>query len=152
MKPVDFIATFAPAAVASSKTTGISAAFVVAQGALESTWGASALAVKARNLFGVKASAAWHGDTFEMETGEYIGGEHVMVPAMWRKYPTWQACFDDHAQFFLVNPRYAAAIAVRDDAEAFAHAIQAAGYATDPNYASKIIAVIHAHNLLEVCK
>jgi len=75
-----------------------------------------------------------------------------MVPAMWRKYSTWQACFNDHARFFLDNPRYAEALAVRHDAEAFAHAIAAAGYATDPQYAQKIIAVIHAHNLLEVCK
>ncbi|HCN89497.1 MAG TPA: mannosyl-glycoprotein endo-beta-N-acetylglucosamidase [Oxalobacteraceae bacterium] len=147
MKPADFIATFAPAAVASSKATGIPAAFVVAQGALESAWGSSALTTQARNLFGVKADASWHGDTFSMETGEYVAGKHVMVPAKWRKYPTWIACLDDHARFFLDNPRYAGALAVRHDSEAFAHAVQAAGYATDPAYAEKIIAVIRGHGL-----
>ena len=152
MKPADFIATFTPAAIASSKTTGIPAAFVVAQGALESTWGTSALATKARNLFGVKASAAWHGDTLEMETGEYIGGKHVMVPAMWRKYSTWQACFDDHARFFHDNPRYADALKVKGDSSAFAAAIVKAGYCTDPHYAGKITEIINVHNLLEVCK
>jgi len=149
MTPEDFIAAIAPAAVASARLTGISAAFVIAQGALESGWDKSGLALSAMNLFGVKADASWLGETVSIPTEEFLGGKYVIVAAKWRKYPTWQACLDDHAAFFRINPRYAAALLVRGDALAFAAAIVKAGYCTDPNYLAKIADVIHAHNLMQ---
>lgn len=149
MTPENFIAAIAPAAVASARLTGISAAFVIAQGALESGWDKSGLALSAMNLFGVKADKAWTGATVSIETGEFLNGEFVKVPAVWRKYPSWQACLDDHAAFFQINPRYAAALKVRGDALAFAAAIVKCGYCTDPDYLAKIAGIIHAHNLTQ---
>jgi flagellum-specific peptidoglycan hydrolase FlgJ len=149
MTPQEFITAIAPAAVASEKLTGISAAFVIAQGALESEWDKSGLALSAMNLFGVKADKSWLGETVSIPTKEFIGGKAVVVPALWRKYPTWQACLDDHAVFFVVNPRYAEALKVRGDPLAFAAAIVKAGYCTDPDYVSKITAVIHSHTLTQ---
>jgi flagellar protein FlgJ len=54
---------------------------------------------------------------------------------------------EDHGRFFIVNRRYAAALAVGSDARAFAQAIQDAGYATDPNYASKLDRLMDRYNL-----
>ncbi|MGO4379756.1 glycoside hydrolase family 73 protein [Pseudoduganella sp. RAF53_2] len=151
MTPAEFVAAVGPAARASMAVTRIPASFTVAQAALESSWGKSQLAVQARNLFGVKASAGWTGDVLTMDTREFIKGQWVVVPARWRTYADWLACIDDHAQFLLKNPRYKPAFACRD-AESFVRAVAAAGYATDPQYADKIIAVIRGRSLTALDK
>jgi flagellum-specific peptidoglycan hydrolase FlgJ len=147
MTPAEFIAAISPAARASMAKTRIPASFTIAEGALESGWAKSALAVQARNLFGVKADAAWHGDVLTMNTREFLKGKWVMVPAKWRKYSDWQGCMDDHAAFLLNNKRYKPAFEHCGDGESFTRAVAAAGYATDPTYADKIISVICAHGL-----
>jgi flagellum-specific peptidoglycan hydrolase FlgJ len=103
--------------------------------------------VKANNLFGVKTSSQWHGETFDMQTGEHADGKDVTVPATWRKYPNWAAAIADHTQFFFDNPRYHVALHLKRDPITFATAIRAAGYSTDPNYVSKIASIIDTHNL-----
>lgn len=152
MKPEEFIAAIAPAAQASAKVSKIPASFTIAEGALESGWGASQLALQAFNLFGVKADKAWHGDVLTMRTRECLHGKWVMVNALWRKYRDWQGCIDDHAAFLIQNYRYRSAFEHTGDAEAFTNAIASAGYATDPDYAKKILSVIHAHHLIQYDK
>lgn len=146
MTPGEFIAAIVPAARASMRTSGIPASFTIAQAALESSWGSSALAQQARNLFSVKADRAWHGPTVDMDSAEWVMGKRVMMPAHWRAYPTWQACLDDRAAFFRANPRYAHCFAERTGG-GWARAVAGAGYATDPAYADKIIAVMNSHGL-----
>jgi flagellum-specific peptidoglycan hydrolase FlgJ len=150
MKPSEFIDELLPSAMASQLQTGIPASFVIAEGALESAWGKSRLATEGMNLFGVKANHAWRGKTITMNTREHINGEWKIVPAVWRKYENWLGCLKDHAEFFLVNPRYKPALDVAHDAIAFTKAVAAAGYATDPEYANKTITIINAHNLQEL--
>ena len=82
-----------------------------------------------------------------MNTKEFIKGHWVAVPALWRKYPSWQASIDDHAAFLKRNPRYKACFACTT-AQAFAKALSQAGYATDPAYADKVIGLIKQHNLM----
>ena len=148
MSPPDFIAAIAGAAQASAAMSGIPASFTIAEAALESGWGSSQLALQAMNLFGVKADASWAGPTVSMQTREYINGETVTVPATWRAYTGWQGCMDDHATVLHANERYAAAFQCTDGI-AFARAIAAAGYATDPDYADKLASIINAHNLVQ---
>lgn len=147
MTSAEFIAAIGPAARASMLKTKIPASFTIAEGALESGWGKSKLATDGHNLFGVKADKAWQGDILAMNTREFLKGQWIMVPAKWRKYPDWQSCIDDHAAFLLTNPRYKQAFACSADCQAFTRAVAAAGYATDPTYADKIISVIRAHGL-----
>lgn len=146
MTPQAFIAAIGSAAVASMAKSKIPASFTVAEGALESGWGASRLAVQGRNLFGVKADAGWHGPTVAMQTREFLRGVWVMVPALWRSYPDWGGCLDDHAAFLTQNPRYRGCFA-HADGIGFAAAVAAAGYATDPNYAALITQIINQHGL-----
>lgn len=146
MAPDEFISAIAPAARQLAAQTKIPASFTVAQAALESGWGKSALVTVACNLFGVKADRSWSGPTVSMPTTEYVAGKEVTQVALWRKYGNWLASLEDRARFLLDNPRYKAAFA-HVDGEAFAVAVQAAGYATDPNYAAKIIAIIRDRNL-----
>lgn len=153
MKPADFIAAVAPAARASMALTGIPASFTIAQAALESGWGTSKTAANAQNLFNIKADPSWCGPYWEMSSTECIGGKNVLVlvPARWRMYPDWHACFDDRAKFLALNRRYAACFKAVGG-EAWARAVQAAGYATDPAYADKLIATMRSHNLKQFDK
>jgi flagellum-specific peptidoglycan hydrolase FlgJ len=146
MSPGEFIALIGPAAQASAESTGVPASFTVAQAALESGWGTAQLATQAMNLFGVKADPSWHGDILTLNTREFLQETWVLVPARWRKYVDWQACMDDHAAFFHQNRRYAACFTCTTG-EAFARAVAAAGYATDPDYAAKIVSIIEQHQL-----
>ena len=156
MKPDDFIATIGPAAQDSMRITGIPASFTVAEAAVESGWGTSGLTIQAKNLFGVKADKSWTGPIVVMQTREFLNGEWVMVPARWRKYDDWHGSIEDHAEFLVENPRYHAAFEqpapgegenAAPTGERFAQAVAAAGYATDPDYAAKIIQIMRAHDL-----
>lgn len=148
MTPADFIAAIAPAARASMAKTRIPASFVLAEGALESGWGNHAPGM---NLFGVKADPSWTGPIITVRTREFLHGQWTVVDAKFRAYQDWQGCIDDHAKFLTGNPRYRQAFACAD-AEAFARAVAAAGYATDPTYADKIIAVMRARRLAQFDK
>ena len=76
-----------------------------------------------------------------------IGGRNVVESQAFRAYDTIAESFVDHGQFFLENPRYASAMAVKDDARQFAVQINRDGYATDPAYASKLIGLMDRYNL-----
>lgn len=147
MNPSEFIMRLASGAVASAKASGVPASITIAQAALESAWGESGLTKAGNNLFGIKADNLWRGQTLTMNTKEFIKGQWVVVPALWRKYPSWQASIDDHAAFLKRNPRYKACFTCTS-APAFAKALAQAGYATDPTYADKVIGVMKQHNLM----
>ncbi len=144
MTPEEFITAVAPAAQASMHATQIPASFVIADGALESGWGEHCPGF---NIFGVKADPSWHGAVTVQRTREFIDGKPEIIEARFRAYPDWLGSISDHAQFLLTNPRYEDAFSYTGDPEAFARAVAAAGYATDPAYAGKIISIIRQHNL-----
>jgi flagellar protein FlgJ len=146
MKPDDFINALAAPARELAKSTKIPASFTVAQAALESGWAQSELAQHYCNLFGVKADSSWHGPTVILPTTEYVHGSPITEKAVWRIYDCWLDSLKDRAAFLLDNPRYSPAFAYTSGST-FAQAVAAAGYATDPNYAAKIISIIKSHNL-----
>lgn len=141
--PAGFIAAIAPAAQACAKRTGVPASVTVAQAALESSWGRRAPGM---NLFGIKADASWHGPVTSQGTHEVVNGETITITARFRAYDTWQGSIDDHAAFLTGNPRYRAAFEFKDG-PSFARAIAKAGYATDPLYADKLIAIMSTRGL-----
>ncbi|MES2148581.1 MAG: glucosaminidase domain-containing protein [Pseudomonadota bacterium] len=146
MSPSDFLDQLVPAAQACQRASGIPASFTLAQAALESAWGASKLAQRAFNLFGVKADRAWKGATLAMETAEFVNGKRLMVTAQWRAYPDWLACLTDRAAFFRANKRYTKCFD-ETTGEGWVRAVAVAGYATDPEYAEKLLGVIRGRNL-----
>jgi flagellar protein FlgJ len=151
MQPSDFIALVAPSAQQCMQASKVPASVTIAQAALESAWGASGLSVRGKNLFGIKADSSWHGPTVTMPTTEFINGQRVTVRAPFRAYSDWLGSIQDHAAFLVANHRYAPAFATTDG-EAFAHAIAAAGYATDPNYAALLVSIMRAHDLAQFDK
>jgi flagellum-specific peptidoglycan hydrolase FlgJ len=69
------------------------------------------------------------------------------VQANFAKYQSFEQSIAEHARFFLRNKRYAKALAVKNDAEAFAREIHKAGYATGPTYADDLISLMRRNNL-----
>lgn len=145
--PDDFISAVGAAAQRSRQATHVPASVTVAQAILESDWGRSRLTRQANNLFGIKALAsAGPAGVINLSTWENIDGSDVVIQAPFKAYSTLQQSIDDHARF-LNGWRYSSAMAVADDARAFAREIQADGYATDPNYASKLISLMDRYDL-----
>jgi flagellum-specific peptidoglycan hydrolase FlgJ len=144
----DFILSLAPGARDSQRKTGVPASVTLAQAILESDWGRSKLSRDGKNLFGIKAfGEGGTAGVYEAPTWEVYGGQSATVVAAFKAYNTLSDSIADHGRWFLDNSRYADALAVKDDPRAFAYAINAAGYATDPAYAPKLISLMDTFNL-----
>ena len=167
MTPKNFVTAYLPFAKLAEAKTGISAIAVLAQGALESGWGA---AVVGNNFFGVKSTpGAVDFDKQLIDTTEYSRRMDLKFPVIlsvtpvlrngikmykysvkdyFEKYDSAAECFEEHGNFFIQNSRYKAALLVKSDPVKFLTAVAKAGYATDPNYAAiltKIVGMINAN-------
>lgn len=144
----NFILSLARPAQRSQINTGIPSSVTLAQAILETYWGSSRLAREANNYFGIKAKESpGPAGVVWFNVWEHSGGRDIMSNEPFRAYNTVEESFIDHGQWFHRWPRYANALAVRQDAKLFARAINAAGYATDPAYATKLIALMDRFNL-----
>ena len=141
----EFIAQLAQPAKAASQQSGIPHHLILAQAALESGWGQRQILTRdgkpSFNVFGIKASGDWKGATTDIMTTEYEGGEAKKVRASFRVYGSYMEALSDYVKLLSNNPRYAA-VANATSAEQGARALQAAGYATDPKYAQKLVGMI----------
>ncbi len=153
-KQIDFVATHQAAAKSAEATSGIPAAFMIAQAAHESGWGKREIrhadGSSAHNLFGIKATPGWSGPVTEITTTEYVDGAAQKVSAKFRAYASDEESFRDYARLMKESPRYAGVVAQAAQAPAsaasaqgFAQGLQRAGYATDPAYADKLARVIN---------
>jgi flagellar protein FlgJ len=146
-----FVQQHSAAAQSAERQTGIPAAFMVSQAALETGWGRKEIrhadGTPAFNLFGIKAGANWQGPVAEITTTEYVNGKAQKVVAKFRAYASYEESFADYARRMKDSPRYqdtvARTVAGAGDASAFARGLQKAGYATDPGYADKLSRVIN---------
>ncbi|MCO7595885.1 MULTISPECIES: flagellar assembly peptidoglycan hydrolase FlgJ [Pseudomonas] len=137
-----FVATMLPMAEQAAKRIGIDPRYLVAQAALETGWGKSVMrnadGTSSHNLFGIKASGNWQGGQARAITSEFRGGQFVKETAAFRSYDSYQDSFHDLVSLLQNNSRYQDALKAADKPEQFVRELQKAGYATDPNYASKI--------------
>lgn len=128
--------------------TGIPASITLGQIILESSGknpgGLSGLAYHAKNLFGVKGQG--NAGSHFVPTTEYVGGKPVVVQAAFRKYNTYYDSLLDHAKV-LSLPRYQTHLQNAKSVNDFAYGIKAGGYATDPQYAQKLLSIIGNYNL-----
>ena len=128
------------------KNSGVLASLTLAQSIVEGAWGKSELAKAANALFGIKATKDWKGKTVTKKTTEYVDGKKVQVDAEFRAYDTWEDSVKDHSAFLKKYKRYAKVIGETDYKTA-CKAIAAAGYASDPEYADKLIEIIETYEL-----
>jgi flagellar protein FlgJ len=136
-------------AQASQRTYGIPSSIKLAQAILETGFGKSELSVKGKNFFGIKAhSGPGTAGTYTINTSEFYNGQWVVISAAFRAYYTMAESFDDHGKFLKVNARYKSLFETTDPKE-WARRLHACGYATDPNYPAKLIAVMDKYNLYQ---
>lgn len=156
MTPEQFVKTYLPEAKKTELKTGFHYLIPLTQGALESGWGAK---VVGNNFFGIKDTDGVNGNEQLITTTEYLNSDKVKFPVIikivkvgrkfkytvkdwFRKYPSAQLAFEDHIDFFLKNKRYAEAIKHKHDPVRFFEEIAKAGYATAPDYALQLKAVM----------
>ena len=142
--PERFVESLRAPAKAAAEALGVDADVLIAQAALETGWGQHVIASSGRlsnNLFNIKASADWEGDVARTQTLEYRDGVAVRESAVFRAYPSAQASFADYVDFIKSSPRYSDAVNAAPNGEHYLRELQDAGYATDPKYADKVIAV-----------
>ena len=138
--------------------SGILNSVTTAQMILESGYGKTNLAQIANNFFGMKANLSgntwaseWDGKTVTTPTWEVYDGKTVNIDADFRKYPDVEASIRDHSAYLLgakndSKLRYAGLLDAKDYKAAIA-IIKNGGYATDPNYVSKICSIVQRFGL-----
>lgn len=142
--PQEFIRTLWPDAQQAAAKTGIDPKLLLAQAALETGWGKKILhhpdGRSSHNLFNIKTGQTWSGESVQVETLEYQDGVAVRKRAAFRAYADYRQSFEDYLRL-LHSPRYAEALSSAHDPKRFLNALAKAGYATDPNYAVKVLAI-----------
>ena len=140
--PDAFVATMLPMAQQAAARIGVDPLYLVAQAALETGWGKSVMRQQdgssSHNLFGIKATGSWQGAQARAITSEFKGGQMVKETADFRSYDSYQDSFHDLVTLLQSNNRYKEVLNAADKPEQFVRELQKAGYATDPEYASKI--------------
>lgn len=150
----DFILSVKDGAIAGWKEYGVLPSLTIAQAILESDWGRSELATEANNLFGIKG--AYEGESYLVPTKEWDGEKFITINAEFAKYPAKDVSVKEHGAFFASTPfredNYKHLIGEtnpRKAVESILQPVANSSYATDPNYADKIMNIINEHNLAQ---
>ncbi|GLW91117.1 glucosaminidase domain-containing protein [Actinokineospora globicatena] len=145
-----YIAVAGPAAQRVQVTYNIPASVTVAQSILESGWGTSGLTSVHKNYFGFKCASPTNPGPIaigcrNLGTEECTPNCHGTT-AYFRVHRSMEDSFRDYGRLLTTSSLYAHALPHRTDPDRF---IQEIGwrYATDPNYANKIITLMRDHDL-----
>ncbi len=139
---VQYIEKYKDLAIEQQRKYKVPAAITMAQGLLESSAGTSELATIANNHFGVKCTSDWQGRT--------VNKDDDKANECFRRYANVDDSYEDHS-LFLLRPRYTTLFALPiGDYKSWAYGLKSCGYATDPNYPSKLINLIELYNLQEL--
>ena len=135
-----YVKKYAPAATKNMRFFKIPASITLAQGILESGYGEGTLAKKANNHFGIKCHKGWKGKSITHDDDE--------KDECFRSYKNPLRSYRDHSLFLVDRDRYSSLFTLnRKDYKGWAVGLKAAGYATDPKYADKLISLIERFNL-----
>lgn len=150
--PATFVGRLLPNAAAAAEELGLDPKLLLAQAALETGWGQSIArhpdGRSTHNVFGIKAGGSWDGPKVARWTLEYADGAASRKREQFRSYESHADSFDDYVALIRGTTRYANADAAAD-AESYVRAVTDAGYATDPDYADKWLAVYHGSTLAD---
>jgi flagellar protein FlgJ len=152
--PAEFVKAAVPGAQRGWREYGVPASVTIAQAILESGWGRSSLSVTDKNYFGIKCQGTSYG---KLANGCHVyrtqectkAGECFTTSASFRTYASMAHSFRDHGSFLRVNSRYKPAFAHTRNANKFIWAVWKAGYATDPNYYTKITTLMATYKLYQ---
>jgi LysM repeat protein len=149
----DYVELHKEIAVTEMHRTGIPASIKLAQALLESNAGRSDLATKANNHFGIKCGGDWSGGTYRKEDDDY-DSDGLLTKSCFRAFSSTEESFIAHSEF-LRNPskmnRYGFLFNLKTtDYKGWATGLRKAGYATDPNYASRLIKIVEDYQLAKL--
>lgn len=136
----DYIKEYSEVAIQQMRAFKIPASITLAQGILESGSGNSFLARSSNNHFGIKCGSKWKGKTSFHD--DDVKNE------CFRAYSQVLDSYIDHSDFLISNQRYASLFDLKiQDYKAWAYGLSKAGYATNPNYAKRLIQLIEEEEL-----
>ncbi len=136
----EYVEKYKAIAIAHMERYGIPASITMAQGILESDSGNSRLSLSSNNHFGIKCKKSW--------TGDRVYHDDDAKGECFRAYPSVEASYEDHADFLDQSPRYDSLFAYSaDDYRSWARGLKAAGYATAPDYAERLVKIIESMKL-----
>lgn len=148
-----FIAKTSAWAQEEERQHGVPASVAMAQSMLESGMGESGLTRNANNWFGIKCSTTvspYQNGCYSVSTTEYdANGNAYTTVAKFRKYDTPELSFIDHGYFLSSLSRYAKAFGYTDNPDRFIVEVHLGGYATDPQYANKVIGLMTKYDLYQ---
>ena len=135
-----YIEKYYPLAIEEQRISHIPASITLGQGILETEAGNSELMTQANNHFGIKCKNGWTGETF-LHTDD-------AKDECFKKYKCAEDSYRDHSQHLKINPRYSSLFTISlTNYTAWAHGLKRCGYATDPQYAPRLIKIIEDFNL-----
>jgi flagellar protein FlgJ len=145
-QPKDFVSALTADAKRVQDKINVPFEVVIAQAALETGWGQKIIKTdsgeSSNNLFNIKADRRWAGEKTHKETLEFENGAMVKKREPFRVYDSIGESVNDYLDLLTKSERYQGALEKAENVEQFLHNLQGAGYATDPNYAKKIMATL----------
>lgn len=147
----EFVQQIWPHAMRGADSLGVEPEFLVAQAVLETGWGEHVPADSrgsSFNVFGIKAQSDWSGERIWKKTLEFSGEGFESQREPFRRYQSLGDSVDDYVNFLRQNSRYQDALdTAAQGSSVFARKLGEAGYATDPDYAQKILQVIDSETM-----
>jgi flagellar protein FlgJ len=144
----EFVNAVMPTIRAAAGALGVDPVGMLAQAVLETGWGKrmarTADGAASLNMFGIKADEHWGGARATANTLEFSGGVATQRQTAFRAYGSIAESVNDFAGLLRRSPRYAEAVTVGGDAQAYVKSIGTAGYATDPEYANKLNGILNS--------
>jgi flagellum-specific peptidoglycan hydrolase FlgJ len=142
-----YIDAYKELAIVEMYRTGIPASVTLAQGLHESFYGTSKLATEANNHFGIKCKSYWTGKTYYHKDDD-LNKKGQLIESCFRAYERDIDSYIDRSNFLAQTDRYALLFEYENtNYMAWAYGLKVCGYATDENYAQKLIEKIKKYNL-----
>lgn len=148
--PKNFIQEILKGSLQASAETGVPPQFILGHAALESGWGKGVPRKEngdsSFNIFNVKVSKDWKGETVDVATTEYVNGSPIKKVETFKAYGSYEEAMKDYTALLKNSSRYSSVLGTQNSSD-FARGLQKAGYATDPSYSSKLEQVINGNTL-----
>jgi len=149
--PGEFVDQVMPTIRRAASALGLNPLGLLAQAALETGWGQrmprTADGSPSFNMFGIKAGDSWTGARATADTMEFSNGVATPRRTAFRAYGSIEDSVNDFANLLRNSPRYRDAVAAGNDTQAYVDGIGKSGYATDPEYASKLSQILNSDTL-----
>lgn len=152
LKPyvLTYIEAYKYAAIDEMDRSGIPASIIMAQAIVETNAGTSDLARNSNNHFGIKCKEYWTGETYYSKDDDRDDKGNI-IPSCFRQYDTPLDSYKDHSDFLMQTEHYRGLFGYdKTEYANWAKGLQLCGYASDPDYADKLIKTIRLYGLDEL--